>query len=118
MVRLYEEGLKPVMDKDNQFNPLAELNFYDSLLKEPFPQDKLFVLFAYRAFALIKLGKEKEAAEILANVLRVRRDPNEKLSRSIEENLALSYIRLGERNNCVNNHSSGSCVFPIKADGI
>jgi hypothetical protein len=116
--RLYQEGLRPVMDKDNQFNPLAELNFYDSLLKEPFPQDKLFVLFAYRAFALIKLGKEKEAAEVLANVLRVRRDPNDKLSRTIEENLALSYIRLGERNNCVNNHSSGSCVFPIKADGI
>ncbi|HEY2649652.1 MAG TPA: hypothetical protein VGI38_10675, partial [Puia sp.] len=70
--RLYREGLKPVLDKGNQFNPQAELNFYDSLVKQPMPQEQLFVIFAYRAFALLKLGKEKEAAEILENIYQVR----------------------------------------------
>lgn len=59
--RLYREGLKPIMDRNNQFNPQAELNFYDSLVRQPMPQEQLFVIFAYRAFALLKLGKEKRS---------------------------------------------------------
>jgi FG-GAP-like repeat/ASPIC and UnbV len=106
------------MDKNNQFNPQAELIFYDSLLKQPMPQEQLFIIFAYRAFTLLKLGKEKEAAEVLENLFRVREDKADPLSKKIEENLALSYLRLGERNNCVNNHASGSCIFPIQANGI
>src|SRR5450432_1103250 len=99
--RLYRQGLKPIMDKNNQFNPQAELNFYDSLLKQPMPQDQLFVIFAYRAFALLKLGKEKEAAEILENIYKVRGGNEDQFSKMVEQNLALSYLRLGERNNCV-----------------
>ena len=106
------------MDRNNQFNPQAELNFYDSLVKQPMPQEQLFVIFAYRAFALLKLGKEKEAAEILENVYRVRGGNEDQLSKLIEENLALSYLRLGERNNCVHNHSSESCIFPIQGTGF
>ena len=71
------------------------------------PQEQLFVIFAYRAFALLKLGKEKEAAEILENLYKVRGGNEDQLSKLIEENLALSYLRLGERNNCVHNHSVG-----------
>jgi hypothetical protein len=106
------------MDKDNPFNPRAELIFYDSLLKQSFPQEQLFVIFAYRAFTLLKLGKETEAAEVLTNIFNVREEKSDKLSKLIEENLALSYLRLGERNNCVNNHGSGSFVFPIQGNGI
>ena len=116
--RLYREGLKPIMDRNNQFNPQAELNFYDSLVKQPMPQEQLFVIFAYRAFALLKLGKEKEAAEILENIYKVRVDSGDQLSKLIEENLALSYLRLGERNNCVHNHSAESCIFPIRGSGV
>ena len=117
-LRLYQQGLQPIFDKNNQFNPQAELAFYDSLLKEPLPQDKLVVLLAYRAFTLLKLGKEKEASDILAKLFQIRNDKTDKLSKKIEENLALSYLRLGERNNCVNNHSSASCIFPIQGKGI
>ena len=116
--RLYREGLKPIMDRNNQFNPQAELNFYDSLVRQPMPQEQLFVIFAYRAFALLKLGKEKEAAEILENIYKVRGGSEDQLSKLIEENLALSYLRLGERNNCVHNHSSESCIFPIQGSGV
>jgi tetratricopeptide (TPR) repeat protein len=117
-IRLYREGLKPIMDKNNQFNPQAELNFYDSLLKQPMPQDQLFVIFAYRALDLLKLGKEKEAAEILENIYKVRGGNEDQFSKLVEQNLALSYLRLGERNNCVHNHSSESCIFPIQGSGI
>jgi hypothetical protein len=87
-------------------------------MKQPVPQEQLFVIFAYRAFALLKPGKEKEAAEILENIYRVRGGNEDQLSKLLEENLALSYLRLGERNNCVHNHSAESCIFPIRGSGV
>ncbi|HZZ74269.1 MAG TPA: hypothetical protein VFE04_00005, partial [Puia sp.] len=116
--RMYTEGLKFIIDKNNQFNPRAEINFYDSLIKQPMPQEQLFVIFAYRAFSLLKLGKEKEAAEILENIYRVRGGVDDALSKQVEQNLALSYLRFGERNNCVHNHSAESCIFPIRGSGV
>ena len=116
-LRLYRQGLKPIFDRNNSFNPQAELAFYDSLLKESLPLDKQLVVLAYRASTLLKLGKEKESSEILTKVFLTRNDISDKLSRTIEENLALSYLRLGERNNCIHNHSSGSCIFPIQGKG-
>ena len=32
---------------------------------------------------------------------------------TLKEYLALSYLRLGEQQNCVENHNSQSCLFPI-----
>jgi len=31
---------------------------------------------------------------------------------------AIACMRLGERNNCMLNHTGSSCVFPIQKDGI
>jgi hypothetical protein len=36
----------------------------------------------------------------------------------INKLLALSYMRLGEQSNCIDNHCSESCVFPIKGHGM
>jgi hypothetical protein len=37
---------------------------------------------------------------------------------SLEMFLALSYLRLGEETNCINNHNAQSCIFPISGSGI
>lgn len=37
---------------------------------------------------------------------------------SVENYIALGYLRLGEQNNCLNNHNDQSCVFPITGGGI
>ncbi|MEE3234770.1 MAG: CRTAC1 family protein [Candidatus Latescibacterota bacterium] len=37
---------------------------------------------------------------------------------TLKEYLALSYLRLGEQQNCVENHNSESCLFPINGGGI
>ncbi|WP_431216270.1 FG-GAP repeat domain-containing protein [Puia sp. P3] len=36
----------------------------------------------------------------------------------IRRQLALAYLRLGERSNCISGHSSGSCIFPIRDNGV
>ncbi len=38
--------------------------------------------------------------------------------RKVRENLALAHLRLGEQENCVNNHSIDSCLLPIRGDGV
>src|SRR5450432_2845468 len=116
--RLYQEGLKPVEDKSNPFAARAELAFYDSLLKLPHSLDKLSEILAFRSVTLLKMGQEKDAAAGLEALLQTRVDKNDKISMMIKTNLALTYLRLGERNNCLNNHSSGSCIFPIRGKGI
>jgi len=39
-------------------------------------------------------------------------------TKTLHEALAVSYLRLGEQINCQENHSSDSCLFPIKGDGV
>ncbi len=38
--------------------------------------------------------------------------------RQLRDLLALSYLRLGEQENCVQHHSRNSCIFPITGTGI
>ncbi len=37
---------------------------------------------------------------------------------SLEQFLALGYLRLAEQKNCIFNHNDQSCVFPISGDGV
>jgi hypothetical protein len=36
----------------------------------------------------------------------------------IRENLAMSYLRLGEQENCLHYHGQDSCLYPIKGGGV
>ncbi len=116
--RLYREGLKPVYDKKNQFYPQAELAFYDSLLQFSSPPNQEERIRLFRAMVLLKMGQEKESSEILNNLLQTGTDKSDRMLSTIREDLAITYLRLGERNNCIANHSSESCIFPIQGKGI
>ncbi|MBA3647344.1 MAG: CRTAC1 family protein [Chitinophagales bacterium] len=37
---------------------------------------------------------------------------------SLESFIAVGYLRLGEQQNCINNHNDQSCIFPISGTGI
>jgi hypothetical protein len=116
--RAYREGLKPVYDKMNLFCPEAELAFYDSLLQNPSPNYVEEGVLLYKSISLLELGREKDAIDLLKNV--VIKMKQKSFNGEIESMgwLGLAYLRLGERNNCMNNHSSESCIFPIEGKGI
>ena len=38
-------------------------------------------------------------------------------TKTFHETIALAYLRLGEQNNCINNHNHESCLFPISGEG-
>ncbi len=72
------------------------------------------------AFGLLESGRTEEAIAIFQQVkqqldqFKVLNDA----SRSMYETLAIAYMRLGEQQNCILNHSDESCIFPIQGKGI
>jgi hypothetical protein len=119
MVQLYKEGLRSVYDKNNIFCADAQLAFYDSVLRTSLGDaHKIIVCRYFKAITLLKLGKEKDAIEILRPMHEAMKKDTDQLSLNVTKYLALSYLRLGERNNCIADHSMESCIFPIKGSGI
>ncbi len=70
---------------------------------------------------LINAGKTTEAINELLSILsmiggnNIEIDKNNKL---IFELLGLAYLRKGEQDNCIANHSANSCILPLKGDAI
>lgn len=71
---------------------------------------------------MIYAGQTEEAIEILEPLLSTLENTGEGVQDRFMENvldlLALAYLRLGEQQNCILNHSSSSCLFPIKGEGV
>jgi hypothetical protein len=118
--RLYKEGLINHYDKNNQFTPKAELDFYDSVLNSVPSQNVMLGALLFKSTTFLKVGQEKDAVTVLESLLQtdVGEVNNEMFHHKVKEDLALAYLRMGERNNCINNHSSASCIFPITGTGV
>lgn len=118
--RLYHEGLQPKGGKDNPFLVDAQLAFYDSLNALPNgSEQRRRTLQFFRGFTLLKCGREKEAVEALGPLVTEGKvSATDGLFLTAQKILALAWLRLGEKNNCINNHSSGSCIFPIQGQGV
>ncbi len=103
--------------KENTFCPEAEFIFFDSMAtKHPDPEMRLRASF-FKANGFLKLGQEQEAnlafEQLLQNTNADHRHYTEVL-----KGYAISYLRMGERQNCISNHSSESCIMPIKDGGV
>ncbi|MDZ7694092.1 MAG: VCBS repeat-containing protein [Balneolaceae bacterium] len=73
----------------------------------------------------LRAGQTEKAIERYQHLIKVwnglepaQKESSMEFRRSVEESLALSYLRLGEQQNCLLNHSAASCLFPIKGDGV
>src|ERR1700676_2735225 len=115
----YEEGMKVIYDKDNFFCPEAQFANWDSVLKNSSSEEEKLVAQRFEGVLMLRMGQEKKAIELFENLIeKAKSDSNGKVSVDARNYLALAYLRLGERNNCISNHSSGSCIFPIQGAGI
>lgn len=115
----YEAAMRPIDDKNNVFYPEARVRYNDSLLKQPQNTPRQIMGAEYgKAEALLQLGDEKQAIELLTDVVqRLKLFPGQSPAEDPRKLLAMAWLRLGERSNCIAMHSAGSCIFPIKDDG-
>ena len=117
--KAYQSGLVTINNVDNLYNTAAQLAYYDSLLLLPsHPLPMAMILFK-KAVCLTKLGREKEAIQILEETKsKLDKEPQSQSLKEVNSWLGLTYMRLGEKNNCVSHHASQSCIFPIQGNGL
>lgn len=98
----------------NPFDATQKLIYLDSFLKaNPGSEDWGFL--SKKGNLLLWDGKEQEAVNAFEKALA-------KIDYTTDDRLytdaAMAYMRLGERSNCVLNHTGSSCIFPIKDHGV
>lgn len=118
MIRLLASIEKNNVNPQNTFSAEARLNFYDSLLKTTTENDEKIRLENMILLSLLELGNEKQAVAVGENLLR--KIPVYKADQwsLAMKSLAMAYLRLGERINCITDHSAESCIFPIAGRGV
>lgn len=116
MVTLIKQLIVRNNNAENSFCPEVKYSVVDSLANatDNSKPERLTFLYAKAGLA-VQIGKEQEAVNLYEELIE-RAD-----YMSLEQLMpqaGIAYMRLGERSNCMLNHSGGSCVFPIKDDGV
>ena len=121
MLHLLQETQALVDNSENMYANDSRIQYYDSLLlKEP----DNYAYQYYRALDLLRRGDSELTAEELKRLTKLKEEG--KLAGlltapeldKLASYLALSYLRLGEQENCILNHTAASCLFPIQAAGF
>ena len=118
MIDLLRSTDKYEDNQENIFSPEAVLKFTDSLLAAT-PANADIIEIKYRkAMALLQLGEEQKSVDVFEEILSKIPPFEFDQRRSIMKDLAIAYLRLGERTNCFHNHTSESCIFPTSIAGV
>lgn len=69
---------------------------------------------------LLRAGENEAAIEHFSEVLEFaeQRGAPPSYQLAVKDFLAISYMRLGEMQNCVIDHNAERCIFPIRGDGV
>ncbi len=114
MIAILQKLDKRNNDIANQFRPQAKMAHCDSLLQMPGNSRNAYALLA-KAPLLLQAGQEQKSVAIYENIVK-RMDSTE--VNGMLPGMAIAYMRLGERTNCMLNHTGSSCIFPIKDEGV
>lgn len=105
----------------NPYASRARVEFMRQIPEPDFPEEKI----RYKgtlAQEMVYAGETESAIEILTSLLHQLETDQKHLAgtylESLVDLLAFSYLRLAEQQNCLLNHSSASCLFPIRAEGV
>lgn len=115
MIGILAELNKRFDNFSNPFNAESKMAHCDSLMKIPGNEHNDFMQNMKAALSL-KVGQEEQSVKLYEDLLVKRTD-----LMSIDQlmlDMAIAYMRVGERSNCMLNHNGSSCIFPIKDGGI
>ena len=118
MIKILEARKKMYDVKDNAFASKTEVAYYDSIIKG---SDEGFFKLSNelnKGNALLKLGKEAEAVAVIESAINRTKKLDGRDDPKSLQSLGIAYMRLGEKQNCVNYHNPESCIMPIQKNGI
>ncbi len=114
MIALLQEISKRNHSALNPFHPEVKVAFYDSIIKANSGNVNLKLLTSKASLGL-QTGQEQQSVDIYQSVLK----KSDYMSiGDMMPDVGIAYMRLGERSNCMLNHTGASCVFPIKNEGV
>ena len=118
MIQIISETYTVFQDKNNGYSVDAVIPSIEAKLRTNLTlMQRLETEYAL-GLALLNTGNETQSLSILNSVVNQVNDPFNPNTSFLVKNLALANLRLGERQNCVSNHSPESCIIPIRGNGI
>jgi len=118
--RLHQENASP----DNYFANQIRAQHFDSLLRHT-RDDKKFQYLYYLAKESLRAGDSEKAATLFQDLIiqlkasALNHDPHTLVDLpTLQSNLALSYLRLGEQVNCLHHHAASSCILPFSEEAV
>lgn len=81
------------------------------------PDQRIYAQFKY-AEQLLYAGKNEAATVQFTQIVQQMKGQMHEGNRHVYELLAMSYLRLGEQQNCIDRHTPESCIIPIRGDGV
>jgi tetratricopeptide (TPR) repeat protein len=121
MVARLEELRQNINPATNEYANVKRVEYFKNR-PEPTRPDHKLQYDSRIAQELLYAGKTEEAIakfkEIKGRLENTDLNVPDSFVVTIEELLAISYIRLGEQQNCLLNHTSASCLIPIEGEGI
>ncbi len=112
-------------DSDWKTDPTKQAErarYYESLLKNHLSFRDEATIRQQLAIELLGAGESEAAVDDLETLRKQSTDSHQPLppaeEKKLGEWLGLSYLRLGEQQNCMANRGQKSCIFPIRAAGV
>ncbi|OKS86806.1 FG-GAP-like repeat-containing protein [Mucilaginibacter polytrichastri] len=117
MVEMLQQQSQFESNAANPYSCAAVLAHQDSIINNTAKSADLFSIYISKANTLLQLGQEQKSVNLLDSLNKTFiADYNNR--QLLVKTMALAYLRLGERTNCINHHSAEACLFPIKGGGV
>ena len=102
--------------------PLQRIPYYQMLLTRKLPLADEMTVRMELGNEEIRAGRSSLAVETLEALVQLMNAHASEVPREIQlkvhQELALSYLRMGEQENCVGRHNALSCNFPLRREAV
>ena len=112
-------------DQDWKTDPSKDadrVRYFESMLDAKPALDKELQIRKAIADCALRAGDSAKSVEQLETIRKLSREKNfplePKFEKEVRDALAISYLRLGEQENCLAMHGQDSCIFPLHGGGI
>ncbi|MEP7220829.1 MAG: hypothetical protein ABI876_18025, partial [Bacteroidota bacterium] len=111
MIALLKKAAESFMNNQNPYSSLTRIRLFEEYAKqEPFNNFQL-------TQEMLNAGQTREAIAKLEGMRSAHKGPDGTTD-NIDRILGIAYLRIGEEQNCVINHTAGSCILPIRPEGF
>jgi hypothetical protein len=118
MVEMLQAQFKFESDPKNPYCPQAVISHADSVIALSGNSSEGVAMMYAKAEALLELGEEQKSIDVYKQLLNNATQTDYLKSQFIMKKIALAYLRMGERTNCIHNHNTASCIYPISGGGV